>query len=468
MIDKTVPRPDPLVRTHTESHAGQRMPPAWVSRGIGTGVARPPNNGGQGVWYAESTGTLRDRLVDLVASAREVLCISSFIIADPALHKAVLDAAGRGIRIYVLTATEQRLLKGPARDDEFSDRMLADHVQLLDDLALRTLLRSGEDLHAKYVLVDPNTSGTHGIIFTCNLATEGLTRNPELAIEVTGGDARDLFRMFLFGFWKQSKRELLEPGKITANRPFQPENVTGPRDLPCTFDGSARLKAEVDRLVREARNELWIASWKFAPAHDSVSALETAARRGVGVRLLTSIRPSPEHMDALLSLSKAGVQIRGLRYLHAKAVISDLKGGPEGLVMSANFDTHGLDDGYEVGIRLTDARLGSVLSIVKWWWESATHSLEVEKALGELPATTVSLYHHGTFEEVQVEDEHQMDLGSIVARNEGDMGTTQPSSFPAPVTKGRRVYYKTVNYRWTVLPPSRASRPDERGFQRPR
>lgn len=436
------------------------MPPTWVSRPVRAEGSAAPVNGTQGVWFSESSGALRGRLVELLGSAREVACISSFILADPLLREAILSASARGVRVYVLTATEQKLLKGPGREDDFSEKVLADHVRLLDDFALRTLLRSGEDLHAKYVLVDPRSTRGRGIIFTCNLATEGLTRNPEIALEVIGDDARDLFRMFLFGFWSQSKRELLEVGKITANQPFRPDHVDGPRQLPCTFAGSTRLRDEILRLAKGARTELRIASWKFAPDHASVTSLKEAARRGVRVRLLTSIRPSPEHMGALVDLVQAGVEARGLRYLHAKAVIGDLEGGLAGLVMSANFDAHGLDSGYEVGIEPTGARLAAVDAIWNWWWVTATHSLMVGKSLGELPSAPVSLYRNGGFEEVQIEDRAEMDLGSMTARTEADMASTRPAKFPTPETKGRRVYYKAIDYRWTVIPPSPKSSPD--------
>ena len=458
MAKELVETPPPFSGSYIDSRTNQRMPPAWVSTVAPLLGPKAPKNGVDGIWLAESTGALRTRLVGLIQSAREVVCLSSFILADQNVHRAILEAAGHGVRVYVLTATEQKLLRGQNRDDEFSEKVLANHIQLLDDLALRTLLRSGEDLHAKYVLIDPITPRTCGIIFTCNLATEGLTRNPEVAVEVTGEEARDLFRMFLWGFWKQSKRELLEVGKITGNKSYVPPNLAGPKLLPCTVEGSTKLKTELLRLIGGSSQELWAASWKFLPTHESVKALEDAARRGVRVRVLTSIRPSPEHMEALVNLSKAGVQVRGLRYLHAKGVISDIAGSLEALVMSANFDAHGLDGGYEAGVRLVGPRLTALQSIFSWWWETASHSLEVEKNLGELPSRAVSLYRNGGFEEILVADNHQMDLGKIVARSDTEVATTRPLRFPEPESMGSRTYYKEVHYTWTVLPPERSTR----------
>ena len=453
MTEEPAETPLPFLGSYTTSSASQRMPPAWVSTGDPLRDLKEPENGIDGIWMTESTGALRTRLVALIHSAREVVCLSSFILADQTVHRAILEAVRHQIRVYVMTATEQKLLKGQDRGDEFSEKVLADHIQLLNDLALRTLLRSGEDLHAKYVLVDPNTPGTRGIIFTCNLSTEGLTRNPEVAVEVTGEEARDLFRLFLWGFWKQSKRELLEVGKITGTKPYQPPNLTGPKLLPCTVEGSTRLKIELMRLIRESSRELWVTSWKFLPTHESVKALEDAARRGVRVRVLTSIRPSPEHMEALVNLSKAGIQVKGLRYLHAKGVISDTSGGPEALVMSANFDAHGLEGGYEAGVRLVGPRLKALQTVFSWWWETASHSLEVEKTLGEIPSGAVRLYQSGAFEEVTVADQHDMDLGTLTAPSTSEMQTTRPGKFPLPEMRGARVYYKSFHYTWKVLPP---------------
>jgi cardiolipin synthase A/B len=447
--------PAPLERNHVDLRTSQKMPPLWVTPADSVAHGIPTPSGKEGVWETDPTGALRSRAIHLMERAKEIVCVSSFILADPELHTTLLSASGRGVRVYLLTACEQKLLKDPRADDEFSERVQAQHVKMLDELALRTLLRSGEDLHAKFLVVDPHGPSPEGILFTCNLATEGLTRNPELGIELSPDEAKDLFRMFLWGFWKQSKRELLEMGKITGNRPYAPTGLLPPKTLPCTVEGSTKLREEVLRLIEGSRKDLWVSSWKFIADHPATKALRDAAARGVRVRVLTSVRPAPDHMEALVGLAREGVEVRGHRYLHAKAIISDCQTQPQGLVMSANFDVNGLDQGYEAGVSLTGKRLSALQGILSRWWESSTTPLLVEKTLGELPEQRVNLYRNGGFEDIAIAKERRVDLGKITARSPEEMGTTRPPKFPEPETKGSRTYYKEIHYTWTVLPPEK-------------
>jgi cardiolipin synthase len=453
MAASTPANPAPLERSHIDLRTSQKMPPLWLTPADTVPHGMPAPSGHNGVWETDSTGALRGRAIQLVEWAQEIVCVSSFILADLELHKALLSASARGVRVYLLTACEQKLLKDPRLDDEFSGRVQDQHVKMLDELALRTLLRSGEDLHAKFLVVDPHGPSPEGILFTCNLATEGLTRNPELGVELSPDEAKDLFRMFLWGFWKQSKRELLDPGKITGNRPYSPIGLSPPKSLPCTAEGSTGLREEVLRLIEGSRKDLWVSSWKFIADHPATKALRDAAGRGVRVRLLTSVRPAADHMEALVGLARAGVEVRGHRYLHAKAIVSDCQTEPHGLVMSANFDVHGLDQGYEAGVSLTGRRLSTLQGILSKWWGSFTTPLLVEKTLGELPEQRVNLYRNGGFEDIAIARERRVDLGQIRARSPEEMESTRPPRFPEPETIGSRTYYKEIHYTWTVLPP---------------
>jgi phosphatidylserine/phosphatidylglycerophosphate/cardiolipin synthase-like enzyme len=451
MAASTPETPAPLERNYVALRDSQKMPPLWVTPTDKVTHGVPTPSGREGVWETDPTGALRSRAINLIERAKEIVCVSSFILADPELHKTLLSASVRGVRVYLLTACEQKLLRDPRVDDEFSERVQAQHVKMLDDLALRTLLRSGEDLHAKFLVVDPHRSSPVGILFTCNLATEGLTRNPELGIELSPDEAKDLFRMFLWGFWKQSKRELLELGKITGNRPYVPTGLSPPKTLPCTVEGSTTLREEVLRLIDGSRKDLWVCSWKFMADHPATRALQDAAARGVRVRLLTSVRPAPDHMEALVGLVRAGVEVRGHRYLHAKALISDCQAQPQGLVMSANFDGNGLDQGYESGVSLTGKRLSALQAILSRWWEGSSTPLLVEKTLGELPEQRVTLYRDGGFEDITIAKLQRVDLGRITVQSPGEMETTRPPKFPEPQTKGSRTYHKEIHYTWTVV-----------------
>ena len=449
--------PRPMTLSHTESRVDQRMGPCWVATTPKGSRLDAGSNGSEGVWESGPSGELRAHCIRVMDSARDVICLSSFLLADEEIRAGIASAFARGVRVYLLTATEQRLLSTISQDDEFSERARDQHMQMLDELALRTLLRSGEDLHAKYLIVDPRGGSPKGVVLTCNLTSEGFTRNPELAVDVSGEEASDLFRLFLWGFWKQSKRELLDRQKITGNAAYVPHGVSPPQLLPCTVEGSTKLRDEMLRLIHGSEKELWVSAYKFTRAHPTTASLEEAARRGVRVRLLASLRPARGHMDALVSLARAGVEVRGLRYLHGKVILSDIPHGPQALVMSANFDPEGLDQGYEAGVSLSGKRLDALRRTVTEWWGRATHALLVDKNLGELPDGEARFYREGTdFEDATVATRFERDLGSITAPDLDKMATVRPARFPLPERSGTRTYYKELQYTWTVLPPQKA------------
>jgi cardiolipin synthase len=99
-----------------------------------------------------------------------------------------------------------------------------------------------------------------------------------------------------------------------------------------------------------------VASYGLDAEHDVVRALEERARAGVRVTILT--RPRPAVVEAAQRLVAAGAIVLGHDKLHAKAIVADGRG----MVMTANLQTHGLDDGFEVGVHLNT----EVSDALKW------------------------------------------------------------------------------------------------------
>ena len=56
-----------------------------------------------------SSGGLRARIVQLIDSAQEHICVCSFLIADNVIEDALLSAVERGVRVYLLTSAEVKL-----------------------------------------------------------------------------------------------------------------------------------------------------------------------------------------------------------------------------------------------------------------------------------------------------------------------------------------------------------------------
>ena len=119
-------------------------------------------------------------IVTLLADAQEKVVLSSFLLADKGVEDAIFEAAKRGVRVYILIASEARL----GREDgegEFDKRVLAQHKAMLERLGGYALFRSASHFHAKVVIADPDTRPA-GILLTANLTREALERNEELAV----------------------------------------------------------------------------------------------------------------------------------------------------------------------------------------------------------------------------------------------------------------------------------------------
>jgi len=95
------------------------------------------------VWRTGPQLHFRDALVDAMNNAQEVLLLSSFLLADDAIANGLIQAAERGVRTYVITASEQRLDKFLEEDESFEHKMVEQHKTLLAKLAGKVLLLWG-------------------------------------------------------------------------------------------------------------------------------------------------------------------------------------------------------------------------------------------------------------------------------------------------------------------------------------
>mgnify|MGYP001263070244 CR=1 FL=1 len=74
------------------------------------------------VMTSGTSGTLKKRIIQLIDSAREQICVCSFLLADVAIEDALLQAEKRGVRVYLLTSAEVKLKT--SEDEDFNKRIL--------------------------------------------------------------------------------------------------------------------------------------------------------------------------------------------------------------------------------------------------------------------------------------------------------------------------------------------------------
>ena len=415
------------------------LPPTWISS---QGQARATRERGQAVHISGPHRTVAARVVDLLGRATELAVVSTFLLADRAVEEALLAAAGRGVRVYVMLASEARLGQ-EERAGEFDRRVVAEHKALLLRLAGHVLVRSASFFHAKVLVIDPH-SNPQGLLLTANLTREALERNEELAVDLTAQEAREAASLLGWGMWELAEHELIEPGgrfrAVRAQERLSPPAV----ELLATTPEHSSLVSKVLAIIDGARSRIVVASFGWDEDHRVVRRLAERAREGLDVVILARKRTTS--MPALVYLSEAGAKVSGFRWLHAKAIWSD-RG--EALVMSANLQRFGLDEGFELGVELKAQRATELRERLDSWRAGAPWQLAHAPTLGELSGT-VEVWREREFVELRVEPNRVISRGEHTATSADVLRVSLPEPTLPDVLE---VPAHTITYTWTVLAP---------------
>ena len=417
-----------------------RLPPTWISR------KREPvdqHELGNAVHISGEGGKLTERVTTLLASARRKAVVSSFLLADCEVEAAILQAAKRGVRVYVLLASEARL-DAESGDGEFERRMLDEHKGMLGRLGGYVLIRSAPHFHAKLVLVDPDANPV-GMLLTANLTREALRRNEELAVVLRPEEVKEAAELLRWAMWEGAEHELVDPGNFRSVKPLGA--VDHPAPLPqvlATTSSATQLREEAVDLIDSASRELIVASFGWAADHPVVERLCARARQGLSLTVLARTRPRA--MPALVALAEAGARVLGFKWLHAKALWAD---SDRALVMSANLEKHGLDDGFELGLRLEGKRAEELRTRLERWSSQAAWELRLAPALGEV-AGAVRVWHEGKLLDRDVKPRLPVDLGEVTVASALDMKAPAPHP---PHINGLPQSAHELECRWLVRVP---------------
>ncbi|EDN71561.1 hypothetical protein BGP_5877 [Beggiatoa sp. PS] len=325
-------------------------------------------------------------IITAIDQAQDTVMLVSFLMADTALEDALMNAAKRGVRVYVLLASENKLEKEPAANAEFDQKTLAQHKTMLDRLAGQVLVRSAPYFHAKLVLSDTQALNPKGFLLTANLTTDALQRNEELAVALTPSEIQTAFTYLRWACWEGAEHELIEKQRLSTVKPLHKvDNPEIAQDFLATKPDNS-LQPVLKQIINNAKQELIVSSFGWEINHAIVALLLERIRAGLHVTLLARIRPKT--MDTLVNLAEAGAQVLGFRWLHAKALCNDVG---ETVVMSANLETQSFEHSMEFGVFLRDERATAVKQILQTWQQQAPWQLLPQPVLGDLPVGEVLL-----------------------------------------------------------------------------
>jgi len=354
-------------------HRDDALPPLWV--GTERTGNRTPECLGR-LYQAGPNGALRDAIVKVIEGALEMVCLCSFLLSDERIHRALLAVAGRGVRVYVLTASREQLERLP-KDEERSRDRIQEHQRRLDELAGKVLVRCSNQFHAKFVLADPGAVWASGILSTANLNPALLT-NAELGVTMGADDVGAAFAFFCKAFWSHAVNELRQPGELATcqGRAF-PSPAPHPRVI-WTLPESTGLGEQVLGMLENATSSVTVAVYGLDTRHRAFRMLEDRAKAGLEVTVLLPVRTKVG--QAAIELAKAGATVVGVDRLHAKAIVAD----DQAVVMTANLETHGLDQGCELGVVLNVDETIELLDLLERWEASATWRLVAKATVGQV------------------------------------------------------------------------------------
>jgi len=427
---------------------------AWVPLASHQTSPVPPLKRDAAVWPTEETGFARSRIVEAIRSAEDTVCICSFLFYDEAIRNALLDATGRGVRCYLLTMSEQHLLKDLSQESGFARKQVEEHKATLDALAGRVLVRTAQHFHSKFVVVDPQSPDKRvAFLSTANLAADALTRNVEVVVPLKGNLAEAIFEQFRIGFWQQSEHELFQPGRL------EPVGKSGKRKLASDFppefllttQSSQTLKQSLLDFVENMQDDLWVSSYNLDMKHEVAQNMLRRVKGGLKTHVF--VRPRVKNMEAAVALMRAGAEVYAHKFLHAKALLGKVGGKTHGIVMTANVESPGLDTGFETGILLSPSQCEGLRTLMESWPQTFHFRLAENLSRGQVEGQCL-LWNGKELREAKVGGKMEKDLGSVQAKSINLMAETKPAVFPEPDGGEVLSLPHEIVYRWTVLPPT--------------
>jgi phosphatidylserine/phosphatidylglycerophosphate/cardiolipin synthase-like enzyme len=427
----------------------------WVQRSVTPAVARPEPDQAAGRTLIpilpDSNGKFIGTLAAVVRKAKGAVCLSSYMIQQSELTRALLEVSSRDVRVYVLTAGEEELSKIDTEMDDVEKAKLDDYKALLNSLAGQVLVRTAPHFHAKFLLVDPGDNDASGFLMTCNATVDAMSgKNLEAASTLTEAEVRSYFSQFVAGFWRESKHELLRPGELSGAHPAPPGIAFGRVVHPATFEGCTTLKERVTGLIDSAKERVVVTGWSFGAGHMVVASLEKAVARGVSVKVFT--RPTSANSEALASLASKGAVICGHDRYHAKMVIAD---GRQSMLMTSNFTERGMDGGFEAGVELGEEQTRALAALAGYW--DSFCGWELRQAAKLRDATPLVRREAPTTKKmdvVEVQEQSTNDMGSHNMASLEEPEYNPKVELASPNGPGATRLSKKVRYTWRVIPPT--------------
>jgi phosphatidylserine/phosphatidylglycerophosphate/cardiolipin synthase-like enzyme len=340
-----------------------------------------------------SAGQLEQLFGPQLASAKETAVISSFLLSRETLIDAAEVAHGRGARTYWLTC-DARLAQ--MFDESTSPQRIKQDMALYQEFGLlmeSAVVRVGS-FHAKFLLVDPTTPNRKGWLTSANLVSAACDQNVEFVTELTWREIALLYQVTRYAFWHEANTEVMADGSLkSVPCPVQFPHPPKDAELLWTVGTKAHsLREAAFEIVESAKSSLTLCGYTWQQNHPLLMKVAKKAREGVDVRIFVrETNEAKRHPTKVLNtLLEAGAKVYSVPGLHAKFLLNE----KDGLMGTANFAAKGLDDGFEIGLRLRDERLEQARAALSWMQNAATEEISFQSLIGPDDFQSGRMFQH--------------------------------------------------------------------------
>ena len=324
---------------------------------------------------------LTEKIISLIQGAKKYLKTGNFFFRDETIQKELLNAAGRGVAVFVLSNLTGNENRGARITDIRAET--DPHITNLHSLEKEGVhVHLCRDLHAKFLIAD----GNNGLIMSANYTPDSLHGNPENCVDVLNEDLSLLEDFFdelylhpdtvLFG--NGDRYRYADKNSPIPSDAFKSINNTRLLMTMASKESSnlrecnhTTIYEKMIEIINESQSRLDMVSWSFnevekLPAF--IDSLRLAKRRGVEIRLYYGTKG--EEWQKKRTLNQIGIVSRKVGGVisiplvdnHAKCVLSERNG----MMFTSNIDgSRGLLSGFELGYILNESERRTALSYLK-------------------------------------------------------------------------------------------------------
>jgi len=409
------------------------------------------------------SGGDRKLMIELVSSirnAKEVICLSTYIFSSTEIKNALIEASSRGVRVYLLTASNKHLKSLPKEDDNFNKRMYQEMRKLFQEMQGVVKIRTSDNFHTKFLIIDPNLNElSKGYLLTANIDTKGLIGikkdgkyrvNQEICITLNKSEILDIFRQFLLGFWELSKEESKSDGFFPINHWIKKDFQFN--SLLLNSPNNKSLKNEIINLISETRGKLYISTYGISNDNEIYDLIISELEKNREIFILT--RPRSIKMKDLVTLSQKGAEIYGHYDMHAKVVISEDNNVVRGLIMTANIENINFESSFETGKILDPNQAKTILNVVNTWIKYFPMVLKSNIEKSQLSENVIIWNKtQETLEIKAVIEEKIENLDTEYATSIFNYKNHEISNSKFKIPKEISEIYQKVIFKYTVKPP---------------